>query len=194
MITSEQLAAGRNALAAAGYAIAHGAAKTKFAVSEALNSGTYVPEFGTGVPVPALLMPARGKNGRPYAALSFKCGERTIKISVSSFYNSIRVVTGFAPATLAKGAKWAGEAAQPTANYFRYGSMSDMMSEDVPSEDGNGTVAMYVPTAFTLTTEVVYVAPRFEGSNTPVFDEQCSLRTAMVVADYQKFPDTNARR
>lgn len=195
MITSEQLAAGRNALAAAGYAIAQGAAKTKFAAGESLTAGTYIPEFGIGTPVPALLMPARGKNGRAFAALSFKCGERTVKISVSSFYNSIRVVAGANPATLAQDAKWAGEAAQPTANYYRYGGISDMPSEDVPSEDGNGTVAMYVPTAFTLTTEVVYVAPRFvEGSNTPVFDEQCSLRKALVVADYQKFPDTNARR
>ena len=193
MITSEQLTAGRQALAAAGYAVAPGAAKSKFAANESLTSGTYVPEFGAGTPVPALYMPARGKNGQAYAALSFKCGERTIKISVSSFYNSIRVVMGANPTTLAKDAKWAGEEAQPTANFFRYGAMSDMVSDDVPYE--NGTVAMYVPSAFTLTTEVVYVAPRFvAGSSTPVFDEQCSLRKALVVADYQQFPDTNARR
>lgn len=195
MITSEQLAAGRNALAAAGYCVARDAAKSKFAAGESLTAGTYVPEFGIGTPVPALLMPARGKNGRAYAALSFKCGERIAKISVSSFYNSIRVVTGANPATLAKDAKWAGEAAQPTANYYRYGGMSDMPSEDVPAENGSGTIAMYVPTTFTLTTSVVYVAPRFvEGSNTPIFDEQCALRKALVVADYQQFPDTNARR
>lgn len=195
MITSEQLTAGCNALSAAGYAVAQGAAKSKFVAGEALTVGTYVPEFGVGMPVPALYMPARGKNGQPFAALSFKCGERLVKISVSSFYNSIRVVTGANPATLAKDAKWAGETAQPTANYYRYGGMSDMPSEDVPSSNGNGTVAMYVPSMFTLTTEVVYVAPRFvPGSTTPIFDEQCNLRKAMVVSDYQQFPDTNARR
>ena len=196
MITSDQLAAGRQALTAAGYAVAQGAAKSKFvAGGETLISGTYVPEFGIGVPVPALYMPARGKDSASYAALSFRCGDRIVKISVASFYRSLRIVVGANPATLAKDAKWAGESAQPTANYFRYGAMSDMVSDDVPSEDGNGTVAMYVPSSFNLTTEIVYVAPRFvASSNTPIFDEQCNLRKAMVVSDYQQFPDTNARR
>lgn len=179
-----------------GLAVSRGnAARTKFTGGESLTQGAYTPVIAG--PQPAVVCPPRRKGGSPYDAIAFRNPAGSIvKVGLGSILNSIRVVEGMNPATLVRGAKWLGESAQPTKNYFRYGALSDMDSADVPdTQSADGTTAYYQPSAFTLTTEVVYVVPRFvQGSNRPIFDEQCDLRKAFVVADYTAHADNNATR
>lgn len=179
-----------------GLAVSRGnAARTKFTGGESLTQGAYTPVIAG--PQPAVVCPPRRKGGSPYDAIAFRNPTGSIvKVGLGSILNSIRVVEGMNPATLVRGAKWLGESAQPTKNYFRYGALSDMDSADVPdAQSADGTTAYYQPSAFTLTTEVVYVVPRFvQGSNRPIFDEQCDLRKAFVVADYAAHADNNATR
>lgn len=195
MLNKEQQTAILSQVKAAGFPVATGnTARQKYTGGESLNAGTYTPVFQGQQP--AILCPPRRKGGEAYEAIAFKDQNgQTVKVGLGSIFNSIRVVTNMAPAALAKGAKWAGEQAQPTKNYFRFGALSNMAGEDVLDPDDNSTTAYYSPSAFTLGVEVVYVAPRFvPGSNRPVFDEQCDLRKAYVVADYLSHEDTNAQR
>lgn len=161
-----------------------------FTPNTPLPNGEYVPAI-TGWQKAATL-PPRGKNGSAYDALPFKSptGE-LVNIGLSAIFNSIRVVDGMKPEELVKDAKWAGEAAQPTKNFFRYGALKDM--EKGRFLEGNDYKGAYLPTSFQLAVEVVYVAPRFVGGK-PVFDTECELRKAKCVKDYAKFEDTNAQR
>ena len=166
--------------------------RSKFTSVERLIAGIYTPMFNG--PQPAILCPPRRKGGNSYEAIAFTSSMgQTVKIGLGSIFNSIKVVTNLEPSALVQGAKWAGEAAQPTRNYFRFGALSDMPSQEVLDPEDNTTIAFYWPSSFTLTTEVVYVAPRFvEGSGRPIFDEQCLLRKCFVVADYMAYIDTHA--
>ena len=195
MLTKDQQDALIAQVKAAGFPVAMGnTARQKFTGGESLSMGAYTPMFNGQQP--AILCPARRKGGLPYEAIAFKdAAQNTVKIGLGSIFNSLRVVVGMNPATLATGAKWAGEQAQPTKNYFRFGALSNMAGEDVLDPENNSTTAFYTPSALNLAAEVVYVAPRFvEGSNRPIFDEQCPLRKACVVADYTSYEDTNAQR
>lgn len=190
LISSEELLQQKAATKAAGYAVASGAARTKFMPTEALAAGVYTPKFAGAQP--AILVPRR--KGTPYEGIVFlSAAGKEIKISLSAIYNSIRIVNGL-NAKPSEKALWLGEQAQPTTSYFRYGALSDMPSEDIPDEtSATGTTAVYVPQAVNLTTKVVYVVPRFVD-NKPVYDEQCELREALCAADYLSFPDTNAQK
>lgn len=165
--------------------------REKFQAQGGLEAGTYTPAIAGWQK--AVSVPPRGRSVG-YDGLLFKNTKgETITIGLGSIMNSIRIVTGMQPAALTSDALWAGEAAQPTANYYRYGALSNMESGRVL--EGNEYRAAYEPTAFTLGVEVVYVVPRFiEGSNKPIFDEQCRLRKAFAVSDYTEYPDANAQR
>ena len=165
--------------------------REKFQAQGGLEAGTYTPAIEGWQK--AVSVPPRGRSVG-YDGLLFKNAKgETITIGLSSIVNSIRVVTGMQPAALTSDALWAGEAAMPTANYFRYGALSNMESGRVL--EGNEYRAAYLPTPFELAEEVVYVVPRFiEGSNKPIFDEQCHLRKAKCVKDYTSYPDANAQR
>lgn len=195
-VTSETLNQGRETLISKGYRPSKsGAARQKFVPADTLKLGTYTPLISG--PQVAVSMPARSKNGSDYDAIPFTVAgqEKPIEVSLGSIYNSIRVVTGMDPKTLASDALWAGEEAMPTKNYFRYGALSNMESESILNQETMENEAVYVPVPFTLGAEVVIVAPRFvTGQTAPVFDTQCKLRKVTVVADYQDYPDENARR
>lgn len=165
--------------------------REKFQAQSGLEAGTYTPAIEGWQK--AVAVPHRGRS-IGYDGLLFKNAKgETVTIGLGSIMNSIRVVTGMSANTLAKDALWAGEAAQPTANYYRYGALANMESGRVL--EGNEYRAAYEPVSFTLGVEVVYVAPRFiEGSNKPIFDEQCRLRKVFAVADYEKYQDANAQR
>lgn len=195
-VTSEILNQGRETLISNGYRPSKSeVARQKFTPADTLQLGTYTPLISG--PQVAVNMPARTKNGSDYDAIPFKVEgrDKPIEVSLGSIFNSIRVVEGMDPADFASDAKWAGEEAMPTKNYFRYGNLSNMESDSVLNKDTLEKEAVYVPVPFTLDAEVVIVAPRFvAGQVAPVFDTQCRLRKVTIVKDYQKFPDDNARR
>ena len=195
MLTKDQQTAVIAKMKAAGLPVSKGTTlRNKFVGGEQLAAGEYTPVV-EGIQLPTICPPRR-KGGEPYEAIAFKTKVgNMVKISLGSIRNSIRVVEGMNPDTLAKGAKWAGEQAQPTKSYYRFGKLSDMPGEESLDEEDNSISSFYTPCEFTLATKVVYVAPRFiAGDNRPVFDEQCDLRTAVVVADYKDYEDLNAQR
>lgn len=184
MLSIEEAKAIDAKMIAAGYpVIFHTGLVEKYTGGESLTAGTYTPVI-SGMQRLVTCAPRR-KGGRPYGALVFKSPEgKEVKISIGSIMNSIRVVTSLQPAALADNAKWAGETAQPTVAVYRYGALSDMRKAETPGED-NTIDSAYEPVPVTLTTEVVYVIPRFvEGNARPIYDEQCSLGKCFVVADY----------
>ena len=182
MLSIEEAKAIDAKMIAAGYpVIFHTGLVEKYTGGESLTAGVYTPII-SGMQRLITCAPRR-KGGKPYGALPFKSQEgREVKISISSIMNSIRVVTSLQPATLADNAKWAGENAQPTVAVYRYGALSDMRKEETPGED-NTIDSAYEPIPVTLTTEVVYVIPRFVDGR-PIYDEQCSLGKCFTVADY----------
>ena len=188
MLSIEESKAIDAKMIASGYPIIfHTGLVEKYTGGESLIAGVYTPII-EGKQRLVTCAPRR-KGGKPYGAIPFKSTEgREIKISIGSIMNSIRVVTSLQPATLADNAKWAGETAQPTVAVYRYGALSDMNKEETPGED-NTIDSVYEPIPVTLTTEVVYVIPRFvEGGNgRPIYDEQCSLGKCFVVADYMSY-------
>lgn len=193
MLTTEQ-SSSIQALEAQGLVVSRGtSARQKFTGGESLSAGVYTPVING--PQPAVTVPPRRKGGNAYDAIAFKSAAGAlVKIGLGSIFNSIRVVPSILPANLATGAKWAGEAVQPTQDYFRYGALSDMPANDEVDEN-NQVVAFYQPSAINLSIEVVYVVPRFEpGNNQPIFDEKCDLRKCWCVADYASHPNLNARR
>ena len=176
----------------AGYPVIFHTGLVEKYVGDSLTAGVYTPII-QGMQRLITCAPRR-KGGRPYGAIPFKNQEgKEVKISIGSIMNSIRVVTSLQPTALADNAKWAGETAQPTVAVYRYGALSDMNKEETPGED-NTIDSAYEPIPVTLTTEVVYVIPRFvEGGNgRPIYDEQCSLGKCFVVSDYMSHRDTNA--
>lgn len=177
----------------AGFMISSSPARAKFQPQEGLELGVYTPLI-TGTQ-PAVLVPRR--NSASYEAIPFRAERdgKIVKISLSGIYNSIRIVTGANPESLGKDAVWLGEDAQPTKSFFRYGKLSDMLSDDMPDEDSSsGTIGLYEPMAFTLTTKVVYVLPKFSAANKPYYEAGCQLRTALCADDYLSYPDENAQR
>ena len=179
-------------MVAAGYPIVfHTGLIEKYTGGESLIAGLYTPIIeGMQRLIPCS---PRRKGGKPYGAIPFKSPEgKEVKISIGSIMNSIRIVASLNPATLADNAKWAGETAQPTVAVYRYGALSDMNKEETPGED-NTIDSAYEPVPVTLTTEVVYVVPRFvEGGNgRPIYDEQCDLKKCYVVADYMSHRAAN---
>lgn len=185
MLSIEESKAIDAKMIAAGYpVIFHTGLVEKYTGGESLTAGVYIPVI-QGMQRLITCAPRR-KGGKSYGAIPFKSQEgKEVKISIGSIMNSIKVVTSLQPATLADNAKWAGETAQPTTAVYRYGALSDMHKEETPGED-NTIDSAYEPTPVTLTTEVVYVIPRFvEGGNgRPIYDEQCNLGRCFVVADY----------
>ena len=179
-------------MVAAGYPIVfHTGLIEKYTGGESLTAGLYTPIIeGMQRLIPCS---PRRKGGKPYGAIPFKSPEgKEVKISIGSIMNAIKVVTSLQPATLADNAKWAGETAQPTVAVYRYGALSDMNKEETAGED-NTIDSAYEPVPVTLTTEVVYVVPRFvEGGNgRPIYDEQCDLKKCFVVADYMSHRAAN---
>lgn len=194
MLNQAQLNSQRAALLAKGYKPATGnIARQKFTVSgPSLTIGDYTPEI-EGEQI-ATTVPPRNKNGREYDAIPFKNKEgKPVFVGLGGIFNSIRIVKDMDPSKLVQGAHWQGEKAQPTFSAYRYGALADMPSQNVPDETSpTGYSAQYTPSKFTLAKEVVYVEPRFiEGQTAPVFDEQCRLRRAAVVADIEKYIDAN---
>ena len=192
MLNQAQINAQRAALLAKGYQPATGtSARQKFTMNgPSLVVGDYTPE--TEGEQLASHLPARNRNGRAYDALPFKNKEgHTVFVGLGGIFNPIRIVKDMDASKLIQGAHWQGEKAQPTFSAYRYGALADMPSANVPDENSpSGYSAVYTPSKFSLSKEVVYVEPRFvEGSNTPIFDEQCRLRKATVVADIEKFTD-----
>ena len=163
----------------------------KYTGGESLTAGEYTPIIeGMQRLIPCS---PRRKGGKPYGAIPFKSpAGKEVKISIGSIMNAIKVVPSLNPSTLADNAKWAGETAQPTVAVYRYGALSDMNKEETPGED-NTIDSAYEPVKVTLTTEVVYVVPRFvEGGNgRPIYDEQCDLKKCYVVADYMSHRAAN---
>ena len=192
MLSIEEAKAIDAKMIASGYpVIFHTGLVEKYTGGESLTAGVYTPII-SGMQGPITCGPRR-TGGKPYGAIPFKSPEgKEVKISVGSIMNPIRVVTSLQPATLADNAKWAGETAQPTVAVYRYGALSDMNKEETPGED-NTIDSAYEPIPVTLTTEVVYVIPRFvEGGNgRPIYDEQCDLKKCFVVADYMSHRAAN---
>lgn len=193
MLSIEEAKAIDAKMIAAGYPVVfHTGLVEKYTGGEALTAGVYTPVIA-GMQRLVTCSPRR-RGGKPYGALVFKDPTgKEVKISIGSIMNSIRVVTSLQPDTLAENAMWAGAAAQPTTAVYRYGALSDMRKEETPGE--NNTIdSAYEPTPVTLTTEVVYIIPRFvEGGNgRPIYDEQCRLGKCYVVADYLNHQDLNA--
>ena len=192
MLSIEQAKAIDSKMIAAGYpVIFHTGLVEKYNGGESLAAGVYTPIIDG---MQRLIMCApRRKGGKAYGAIPFKGPDgKEVKISIGSIMNSIKIVTSLQPATLADNAKWAGETAQPTTAVYRYGSLSDMNKVETAGED-NTIDSAYEPVPVTLTTEVVYVIPRFvEGGNgRPIYDEQCSLGKCYVVADYMSHRAAN---
>lgn len=178
-------------MVAAGYPMTfHTGLIEKYTGGESLIAGEYTPVIeGMQRLIPCS---PRRKGGKPYGAIPFKSpANKVIKISIGSIMNAIKVVPSLNPATLADNAKWAGETAQPTVAIYRYGALSDMNKEETPGED-NTIDSAYEPIKVTLTTEVVYVVPRFvEGNARPIYDEQCDLKKCFAVADYMSYRAAN---
>lgn len=192
MLSIEKAKAIDAKMIAAGYpVIFHTGLVEKYTGGESLTAGVYTPII-QGMQRLITCAPRR-KGGKAYGAIPFKSQDgKEVKISIGSIMNSIRVVTSLQPATLADNAKWAGETAQPTVAVYRYGALSDMNKDETPGED-NTIDSAYEPIPVTLTTEVVYVIPRFvEGNARPIYDEQCSLGKCYVVEDYMSYRATNA--
>lgn len=162
-------------------------ARSKFMPQEKIEADTYAPSIEGAQR--ATTFPARSRNARPYDGIRFvgsKTG-RKLDLSLSSIYNPVWVVEVDSK-TITRDSKWLGEAAQPTKQYFRFGALSDMPSENVPTADGTAYEAWYEPQSVTLDTEIVVVSPRFvEGDTHPIFDEECSLRVVLAVKDYAKY-------
>lgn len=192
MLSIEEAKAIDAKMIAAGYpVIFHTGLVEKYNGGESLTAGVYTPII-EGMQRLITCAPRR-KGGKPYGAIPFKSSVgKEVKISIGSIMNPIRVVPSLNPATLADNAKWAGETAQPTVAVYRYGALSDMNKEETPGED-NMIDSAYEPVKVTLTTEVVYVVPRFvEGGNgRPIYDEQCDLKKCFVVADYMSYRAAN---
>jgi hypothetical protein len=194
MLNQAQINSQRAALLAKGYQPATGTtARQKFTMNgPSLVAGEYTPE--TEGEQLASHLPARNKNGRAYDAIAFKNKEgKTVFVGLGGIFNPIRIVKDMDASKLVSGANWQGEKAQPTFAAFRYGSLSDMPSQNIPDDNSaTGYSAVYTPSKFTLAKEVVYVEPRFiEGQTAPIFDEKCRLRRAVVVADIEKHLDAN---
>ena len=192
MLSIEESKAIDSKMIAAGYpVIFHTGLVEKYNGGESLTAGVYTPII-QGMQRLITCAPRR-KGGKAYGALPFRNQEgKEVKISIGSIMNAIKVVASLNPATLADNAKWAGETAQPTVAVYRYGALSDMNKEETPGE-GNTIDSAYEPIPVTLTTEVVYVVPRFvEGGNgRPIYDEQCDLKKCFVVADYMSHRAAN---
>ena len=143
---------------------------------QGLTAGTYVPVNDCGNA--QLSSEVQQRNGRKYEALTFSMNGREVQVSTGSLFNKVRVVDSILPAALTQGQKWLGESANPTREMFRYGDAMAQCDRDTIYVDGVPH-AVYAAPTFTLTVERVYVVPRFvEGSNRPVYDEQCELRKA----------------
>ena len=162
-------------------------ARSKFVPQEKTEADTYAPVFAGAQR--AVTFPARNKNSHPYDGIRFvgsKSG-RSLDLSLTSIFNPVLVVE-VDPKTVTRDSKWLGEAAQPAKRYFRFGALSDMPSENVPTADGLSYEAWYEPQSVTLDTEIVIVSPRFvEGNTHPIFDEECALRVVLAVKDYAKY-------
>ena len=192
MLSIEQAKVIDAKMVAAGYPMVfHTGLVEKYTGGESLTAGEYTPIIeGMQRLIPCS---PRRKGGKSYGAIPFKSpAGKEVKISIGSIMNPIKVVPSLNPTTLADNAKWAGETAQPTVAVYRYGALSDMNKEETPGE--NNTIdSAYEPVKVTLTTEVVYVVPRFvEGGNgRPIYDEQCDLKKCFVVADYMSYRAAN---